>query len=70
METINIRKCDLEILIDGFSDWAREDRSSRDYCRFCGKIYGNVTLMEKRGDRITHNKDCPVLVAQDLSTGL
>ena len=70
METINIRKSDLEILIEGFSDWVREDSSSRDYCRFCGKLYGNVSLMKKRGERIGHSNDCPVLVAQDLSTGL
>ncbi len=70
MDTINVRKSDLQILIDGYDFWLAEDRHSSDYCTFCDKQYGNISLMRERGERITHNKDCPVLVAQVLSTGL
>lgn len=70
MDTINVRKKDLQIILDCFSNFIEEDRYSCDQCKWCGKRYGNAELMIKRGEKLTHDKDCPYLVAQDLGTGL
>lgn len=70
MNTINIRKSDLEIILDEFNYFIEEDRNSCDHCKFCGIKYGNASLMESRGEKLTHKKDCAYLVAQDLSTRL
>ncbi len=70
METINIRKKDLELLLSEFDHFIEEDGQSCDCCKFCGARYGNAKLMMRRGERLTHDKDCAYLVAQDLGTGL
>jgi len=70
METINIRKKDLEILLSVFDYFVEEDSKSCDCCKFCGKRYGNADLKISRGERLEHERDCPYLVAQDIGTGL
>lgn len=70
METIDIRKSDLKILLECFDSFVEEDYYSCDYCKWCGMEYGNAALMIKQGKKLTHNAECPYLVAQDLSTGI
>lgn len=70
MDTINIRKSDLEILLNAFDSFVEEDSRSCDCCKWCGKRYGNAQLKIERGEKLEHDKDCPYLVAQDLGTGL
>lgn len=42
-----------------------------DYCRHCGKTYGNVSLLYlQAGKKEPHERWCPVLVAQDVMTGM
>lgn len=64
---VTVRVSDLEQLTEVFKDFVYEDQYSRDRCRFCGAICGNIKY-EKHP--LKHDLDCPVLVAQDLSTRL
>lgn len=70
MDTVNVRKEDLEILLREFSSFIEEDRDSCEYCRFCGMEYWSTRGMRERGEKLTHEKDCAYLVAQDVGTGL
>lgn len=70
MKTIEVSKKDLALVLAVFDCFTEEDHNSCDLCMFCGKSYGNAALMTRRGEKLTHKKDCPVLVAQDMSTGL
>ena len=41
-----------------------EDHQSRDYCKFCNTVYGNVNNV--LGGKIEHREDCEVLKAQKI----
>lgn len=64
---ITVRVSDLEQLTKVFENFIYEDEYSRDRCSFCSAIWGNIKY-EKLP--LKHDLDCPVLVAQDLSTRL
>ena len=70
MDTLTLRKKDLEILLGVFDEFIEVDHQSCDCCKFCDHKYGNATLLKERGERLLHKQDCPVLVAQDVGTGL
>lgn len=42
-----------------------------DYCQYCRRNYGNVSLVYwELGEEEPHEKDCPVLIARDVMTGI
>jgi len=50
---------------------AENYQNSADYCIHCGTTYGNIerSYIEK-GKKPPHKKSCPVLIAQDVLTGI
>tara|TARA_R110000782_G_scaffold224580_1_gene311603 strand:+ start:462 stop:674 length:213 start_codon:yes stop_codon:yes gene_type:complete len=70
MITTNVLKSDLIKVLEVFDYFVEEDSNSCDFCIFCGEKYGNIERMKKRGEKVTHKLNCPVLVAQDLNTRL
>lgn len=70
METIEVSKNDVKKLTNLLETFVHEDRNSCDYCVHCGMEYGNALLLEKQGKKLTHESDCPILIIQDMATGL
>ena len=70
MKTIEVSVVDLIKLKVGLENFVYEDRNSCDCCMYCGEQYGNARLIEERGGKLKHDADCPVLIVQDMSTGL
>jgi len=65
-------KEDVKILCEAvLENYVSQDRNTGgDYCSQCGKHYGNVQYYWEEGKREPHNPNCPVLVAQDVMTGI
>jgi hypothetical protein len=65
-------KEDIGILCDSIlcGYIAENHNNSADYCIHCHKEYGNVKLnYHDLGKKEPHEKDCPVLIAEDVMTG-
>jgi hypothetical protein len=57
-----------EAILDGY---IVEDHHSCDHCVYCDERYGNVrSKYHSQGKKEPHKSFCPVLIAQDVMTGI
>ena len=71
-EKWNPSPADVRVLCEAVLDkYIETSYDGCDYCQYCGRNYGNVSLVYwHEGKEEPHDKDCPVLIARDVMTGI